>query len=318
MSATNNHIDLIRNLPSFFEKYLKKGVALEDSSVLSVTKLLSNGQDLWTFFCSLVNFQIKIKKFLIPMLSGLAAIIKNKFNNDFYNFIFSDSDVQKQNLQNFEWYYINTKGKRVKKTKWEHRLISINNVLCILHIFKMFLLKYQSFESRTRELFFYAPGFKSFLEFFIENFHDSEFCNDCNKCISEDEIQNQFIKIFSKPKITHSSCLKRYLLFFRWMVRPAPDLQLWTFIKPSELYTPIDTTVKRVMGRIGVVKKDRDCVWSDVITITKFLREVDPIDPIKYDLLISRLGIYEICIKDIHKSNCKICPLSNICKVNKN
>ncbi len=48
--------------------------------------------------------------------------------------------------------------------------------------------------------------------------------------------------------------------------------------------------------------------------ISEFLKKVDIANPISYDLVISRLGILEICVKDKTKSKCNICPLNNLCK----
>ena len=68
------------------------------------------------------------------------------------------------------------------------------------------------------------------------------------------------------------------------------------------------------MARIGIINRETGCKWKNVKKISEFLKKVDITNPISYDLVISRLGILEICVKDKTKSKCNICPLNNLCK----
>ena len=145
----------------------------------------------------------------------------------------------------------------------------------------------------------------------------SNICHYCNKCKNQEEKRIMALKQFGNNKISSNTCFKRYLLFFRWMVGKPPDLNQWTFIPANQLLIPLDVHLQRIMSRIGIIEKEKPCKWKDVIKISMFLNKVDPIDPIYYDLAISRLGILEICKKELQKSKCKICPLRKSCIIQK-
>lgn len=96
------------------------------------------------------------------------------------------------------------------------------------------------------------------------------------------------------------------------MVGKPPDLESWDFTPSNKLIIPLNSILQRVMARIGIIEKESGC-RKDVDTITSFLKEVDPINPISYDFAIYRLELLEICYKYKEKSNCEICPLNRFC-----
>lgn len=63
-----------------FVKYQTKKP--EDTSVLSCTKKISreNGQDLWAFFCSIINFSVQVRKFMMRCLEEYTGI--NSINSN--------------------------------------------------------------------------------------------------------------------------------------------------------------------------------------------------------------------------------------------
>ena len=92
------------NLVSFVEQHTKtQGTSLEKTSVLSCAKKISkeNGQDVWAFFCSIINFSVKVQKFMIPMLNGIAKSITTLYNGNFIAFLNSSIHSKKVLLNNF-------------------------------------------------------------------------------------------------------------------------------------------------------------------------------------------------------------------------
>ena len=92
----------------------------------------------------------------------------------------------------------------------------------------------------------------------------------------------------SHPLVAHpdrGSALKRWCLFFRWMVRQEPpDLGLWTFIPPSALCIPLDVHIFRMSRRMGWTRRANPD-WKAVEEIMTHLRELDPEDPVGRDFI---------------------------------
>jgi uncharacterized protein (TIGR02757 family) len=91
-------------------------------------------------------------------------------------------------------------------------------------------------------------------------------------------------------KVIGASPFKRYMLYFRWMIRDGElDLNLWSGISKSDLIIPLDTHTFNVSKSLGLLKRERYDLKS-AIELTDTLKEFDPTDPIKYDFAIYRLG----------------------------
>lgn len=88
---------------------------------------------------------------------------------------------------------------------------------------------------------------------------------------------------------------KRINLFLRWMVRHdthGVDLGLWKSVSPSILMCPLDLHSGNVARKLGLLhRKSND--WKAVEELTLNLRRLDPFDPVKYDLALFGLGVYE-------------------------
>jgi len=83
-----------------------------------------------------------------------------------------------------------------------------------------------------------------------------------------------------------NSACKRINLALRWLVRKGPvDFGLWTSIKPSALYIPLDVHVARNARKLGLLeRKSND--RKAVVELTERLREFCPEDPVKYDFAL--------------------------------
>ena len=97
------------------------------------------------------------------------------------------------------------------------------------------------------------------------------------------------------PSPLNGSSAKRFNMFLRWMVRSnekGVDFGLWTKINRSELSLPLDVHTGRIARELGLLSRNSNDHKS-VKQIDSKLREMDPIDPVKYDYALFGLGVYE-------------------------
>ncbi len=91
---------------------------------------------------------------------------------------------------------------------------------------------------------------------------------------------------FFFPKRLKSNPLKRWNLYFRWMVRKDEvDLGLWDFIDRKDLIIPLDTHIFKI-GRCLRWTASRSQSYKAAQEITQALKKFDPSDPLKYDLFL--------------------------------
>jgi len=88
-----------------------------------------------------------------------------------------------------------------------------------------------------------------------------------------------------------SGC-KRLYLFLRWMVREDEvDPGGWRKVSPSKLLVPLDVHMHRVGMILGFTRRKQ----ADILTameITEGFRGICPEDPVKYDFVLTRPGIW--------------------------
>jgi uncharacterized protein (TIGR02757 family) len=94
---------------------------------------------------------------------------------------------------------------------------------------------------------------------------------------------------------SQKSTCKRLNMFLRWMVRKdnkGVDFGIWNNLKPADLICPCDLHVDRVARKLKLIhRKQTD--WQTAVELTRNLRELDPLDPVKYDFALFGLGIEE-------------------------
>jgi uncharacterized protein (TIGR02757 family) len=116
---------------------------------------------------------------------------------------------------------------------------------------------------------------------------------------------------FSRP--SSGGACKRLNLFLRWMVRhDSVDLGVWSKVKPSQLIVPLDTHVIRV-GQCLQLTKLKSPGWRMAADITRSLREIDPVDPVKFDFSICHLGMMNACGFGKGTGDGR-CPLKGACR----
>lgn len=114
-----------------------------------------------------------------------------------------------------------------------------------------------------------------------------------NYFFSLEDAPNRTRKHIATP-YKNSGC-KRLNMYLRWMVRNdknGVDFGIWKCIKPSELICPIDVHVARVAKRFRLLNR-KQVDWSAAEELTKYLRNLDPQDPVKYDYALFGLGVME-------------------------
>jgi uncharacterized protein (TIGR02757 family) len=91
-----------------------------------------------------------------------------------------------------------------------------------------------------------------------------------------------------------STC-KRLNMFLRWMVRrdsKGVDFGIWKTISPHQLVCPVDVHVARVATRLHLLQRTQ-VDWTAGVELTNNLRNLDPVDPVKYDFALFGLGVVE-------------------------
>ena len=78
----------------------------------------------------------------------------------------------------------------------------------------------------------------------------------------------------------------------RWLVRNdgIVDLGVWTEIKPSQLFIPLDVHVGDTARALGIITR-RANDKRTVLELTEVLRTMRPDDPVIYDFALFGIGI---------------------------
>lgn len=130
--------------------------------------------------------------------------------------------------------------------------------------------------------------------------------NDSEGCKVEVALNHFRTNFFSLPDFPHrtkkhvsspsqKSTCKRLNMFLRWMVRKdnkGVDFGIWNKIKPADLICPCDLHVDRVARKLKLINR-KQTDWQTAVELTQNLRELDPLDPVKYDFALFGLGIEE-------------------------
>ena len=110
------------------------------------------------------------------------------------------------------------------------------------------------------------------------------------------------------------SACKRWMLFLRWMVRPADGVDLGLFDLPaSELIMPLDTHVLRIGRFLGLVQR-KDASWRTAMSLTQAMKKMDPQDPTRFDFALAHVGISSGCTGFRGDAPCAACSISTLCR----
>ncbi len=94
------------------------------------------------------------------------------------------------------------------------------------------------------------------------------------------------------PDPEKGSACKRLNLYLRWMVRKdSVDPGGWKGISPASLIVPLDTHMMQIGTILGFLSRKNGDMKS-ALEITDCLRKFDPVDPVRFDFSLTRLGIH--------------------------
>lgn len=93
------------------------------------------------------------------------------------------------------------------------------------------------------------------------------------------------------PSPDGGSACKRLNLFLRWMVRrDEVDPGGWDDVDPSKLIVPLDVHMHRICLQLGLTHRKQADLRA-ACEITDAFRAIEPDDPVRYDFVLTRLGI---------------------------
>jgi len=98
---------------------------------------------------------------------------------------------------------------------------------------------------------------------------------------------------FFFPSPDDGSACKRLNLYLRWMARrDKVDLGVWRTVDPAGLVIPLDAHIFAIARRVRLTRY-RSPGWKMAVDITRRLRRLDPMDPVKYDFAFHRMGLFK-------------------------
>lgn len=120
----------------------------------------------------------------------------------------------------------------------------------------------------------------------------SELLEALNLWVDKMREKEKFRKnLLSKP--ADGSACKRLMLYLRWMVRQdSVDPGGWNSLSPKQLFIPLDTHMHKMSLKLKLTKRQA-ANWMTVVDITQSLRQIEPDDPVKYDFIMTRPGIWK-------------------------
>ncbi|MFZ7126045.1 MAG: TIGR02757 family protein [Desulfobacterales bacterium] len=93
------------------------------------------------------------------------------------------------------------------------------------------------------------------------------------------------------PDPAKGSACKRLHLYLRWMARcDEIDPGGWSNVPPSALLVPLDVHMHRAAAAMGMTRR-KSSDLKTVLEVTDGFRTLAPEDPVRYDFVVTRLGI---------------------------
>jgi len=116
------------------------------------------------------------------------------------------------------------------------------------------------------------------------------------------QLKKIFFEIPHLPRTTKhigdplkGSAAKRINMYLRWMVRndsTGVDFGIWNSLSPSQLSCPLDVHSGNVARKLGLLNRKQNDAKA-LAELDTNLRNLDSIDPVKYDFALFGLGVFE-------------------------
>ncbi len=188
-----------------------------------------------------------------------------------------------------------------------HRWIRGEDVAALLWILRQMLERSGSIER------FFAEGLEPGAEDVgeaLDSFSTRAMGLDIRRAYGRVPARPGVAYFFSRPSA--GGACKRLNLYLRWMVRrDAVDFGLWTAVSPAQLIVPLDTHVIR-LGRCLRLTRYTSPGWRMAADITRALRQLDPVDPVRFDFSLCHLGMMGACGFGRPQGSTR-CPLRGHC-----
>lgn len=169
-----------------------------------------------------------------------------------------------------------------KLVGFKHRTFNDTDTLYFIKFFKWYYNQYESLET----------AFSTTIQESDSNVENG--LNNFNRLFfSLEDFPSRTKKHIAAPN--KKSACKRLNMYLRWMVRKdnkGVDFGIWNTIKTSQLICPFDVHVERVSRKIGLIER-KQADWLTAVELTNSLKELDPIDPVKYDFALFGMGVDE-------------------------
>jgi len=134
---------------------------------------------------------------------------------------------------------------------------------------------------------------------------EKAFAGDINAPFSQTNIHHFKQLFFALPHLARTqkhvsdplkgSAAKRLNMMLRWFVRKdkrGVDFGIWNSISPSDLSCPLDVHSGNVARKLGILKRKQNDAKA-LQELDTALRQMDPLDPVKYDFALFGLGVFE-------------------------
>src|SRR3954471_11970401 len=197
---------------------------------------------------------------------------------------------------------------RVRFDGLVHRWTRAADLVALVWVLKQMLDRSGSLESFFLEA---EPGGASDVGPALDEFSRRALSLDLRRAYGPVPARPGVCYFFARP--SGGSGCKRLNLFLRWMVRrDALDLGVWSRVSPASLIVPLDTHVIRLCRCLRLTGYTSPG-WPMARDITASLRQLDPIDPVKYDFSVCHLGMMNACGFGRPQADSQ-CPLRGTCR----
>lgn len=166
---------------------------------------------------------------------------------------------------------------------FKHRFNDNYDIALLLQCVGQIILEYGSIEAFFKSLYKRNQPMKVTISRFVEEMKafSHTFCRLEKKSFE-----------YLLPSPESGSACKRLNMYFRWMIRKNDgiDLGVWKNLPSSMLIIPVDTHVAQIAQNFGLSKR-KNADWIMAEEITSRLREIDPVDPVRFDFSLCRMGM---------------------------
>ena len=129
---------------------------------------------------------------------------------------------------------------------------------------------------------------------FVRNEAEKNLVEYSQRFSRPEDLAEDLARNIEVPNVPHKD---EAWIYMRWMVRPKPDLELFSHFSPEDLYVPLTRENANVAASLGLIYSAAPYLWKDKNAamkarerITKFAKQLFPKDPAKVDYPFFLLG----------------------------